>query len=45
VSIVLLFPFLLMVFSNAVGQSHDVFGRFDLNLDEAQQRGPLSELL
>jgi hypothetical protein len=29
----------------AAGQPRDVFGRFDLNLDESQQRGPLSELL
>lgn len=27
------------------GRPRDVFGRFDLNLDEDQQRGPLSELL
>ena len=30
---------------HAAGQPRDVFGRFDLNLDESQQRGPLSELL
>lgn len=29
----------------AVGQARDEFGRLDLNLDEANQRGPLSELL
>ncbi len=29
----------------AAGQPRDVFGRFDLNLDEDQQKGSLSELL
>ena len=27
------------------GRTRDVFGRFDLSLDEDQQKGPLSELL
>jgi hypothetical protein len=30
---------------HAVGQPQDKFGRFDLNLDSAMQRGPLAELL
>ena len=29
----------------AAGQPRDVFGRFDLSLDENQQKGPLTELL
>jgi hypothetical protein len=29
----------------AVEQPHELFGRFDLNLDQDQQRGPLAELL
>lgn len=29
----------------AAGKPRDVFGRFDLNLDQDQQKGPLSELL